>query len=533
MKSRLKPSICIGLWGLGALACSALASDGAIEGDPAVVTQAVSASGALSPVGLSLLFTNGVAEPKTLYGLTPRFMQELDIVESVPSATDDGIAALITGSRVSGLNWTGVEQVEEIWVPSLDGSFTRERYYRGARWMESSSVFTVEAIGPGGSPIGAPWVVHAGRDDRQLGSDDTFTRRFSARQVALGCASVGDCSGASFIAEALVQVRDALHPLADARIVPPAAQSLRVSWNRLPAISFDVDVEREPASEADFGAGFQVQLAPTAPPSNGQYYAPGESVSFRVSFLDGSGQRLHPVGSLPTYADFASGQVASGLRYLDLTLLTRLYYSLKHRESNLFVVLSGPTDQLRTPQTVVDPTLFFGPQVPFATTAVDGFTAVGQTVPPAGIVFGGLGDPSLWSLPVSDVVTFTIPEDAEPGTYIAAIKARRDFAGEALNRGTTVEIQVGQTQPTTFTPTTDCSGCHDGARTNFATILHGVDDRRACYGCHASLGIEFDNALDIRVHAVHDRSDRFQEDIHDCGVCHLTPPSGPQRGVLP
>ena len=182
---------------------------------------------------------------------------------------------------------------------------------------------------------------------------------------------------------------------------------------------------------------------------------------------------------------------------------------------------------------MVDPTLFFGPQVPFATVQVDGFTAVGTTIPPAAIIFGGLSDPSLWALPVSDEVTFTIPADAEPGTYVAAIKARRDFEGEALNRGDSVEIQVGQVAPTEFTPSTACDSCHAGARTGFDTLLHGLDDRRACFGCHASLGIEFDNALDIRVHTIHDRSNRFDADIHDCGVCHLTPPNGPQRGVLP
>jgi hypothetical protein len=161
---------------------------------------------------------------------------------------------------------------------------------------------------------------------------------------------------------------------------------------------------------------------------------------------------------------------------------------------------------------------------------------VGQTIPPAAVVFGGLADPTLWSLPVSDVVTFTIPEDAEAGTYVAAIKARRDYAGEALNRGTTVDIQVGQAAPTAFTPSTACTSCHSddpGARTGFDTLLHGIDDPRACFGCHSSLGIEVDNALDIRVHAIHDRSNRFDADIRDCGVCHLTPPSGPQRGVLP
>jgi hypothetical protein len=163
---------------------------------------------------------------------------------------------------------------------------------------------------------------------------------------------------------------------------------------------------------------------------------------------------------------------------------------------------------------------------------VDGFTAVGQTVPPAAIVFGGLGNPSLWSVPVSDVITFTIPADAEPGTYLAAIKARRDFGGEALNRGTTVEIQVGQASATAYTPKTQCTSCHQ-ERTGFDTILHGIGDRRACFGCHSSLGIEFDNALDMRVHTIHGRSDRFGADVRRCENCHTTPPAGPARGLLP
>jgi predicted CXXCH cytochrome family protein len=513
------------------LGCGALADVGD-DGTPVQQrTQPVTL--APSPVGLSLLLRNGAAPGKALVGLTRRYMQEIDIVESVPSATDNGIDPLLTGSRVAGLNWKGVSQVEEIWVAGLDGTFTRERYYRGARWMEQASVFRVEAIGLNGAVLGAPWLVHAGRDDQQAPSDDTFIRRFDARQLAFGCASVGDCTGASFIAEALVQVRGALHPVSDAHGVPPRTAELRLTWNRLPGTSFSAAVDRIPASEAAFDPGFQVSLEPISAPANGSYYEPGESLSLRLGFLDGSGERLHPVGELPSYAAYATGQVESGLRYLDLSLQTRLYYALKHRESNLFVVLSGPTDQLRTPQTVVDPSLFFGPQVPFATTPVDGFTAVGQTVPPAGIVFGGLADPSLWSLPVSDVVNFTIPADAEAGTYVVAVKARRDYAGEALNRGATVDIQVGQAQPTEFVSSTTCTSCHSGPRTSFATLLHGVDDRRACFGCHASLGIELDNALDIRVHTIHDRSDRFPADIHDCGVCHLTPPTGPQRGVLP
>ncbi|HWZ90449.1 MAG TPA: hypothetical protein VNW92_16410, partial [Polyangiaceae bacterium] len=118
-------------------------------------------------------------------------------------------------------------------------------------------------------------------------------------------------------------------------------------------------------------------------------------------------------------------------------------------------------------------------------------------------------------------------------TYVGAVKARREFAGEALNRAGSVDFQVGQAEPTSFIPKTACTTCHAQERTQFATILHGIGDRRACFGCHSSLGIEFDNALDIRVHTIHDRSDRFGADVRTCTNCHLTTPDGPARGLLP
>jgi len=425
-----------------------------------------------------------------------------------------------------------VQQVEEIWVPAFDQTFTRERYFRGARWMDLPSTFTLSAVNEQGALLGEPWVVQAGRDDRRRRGDAAFVRRFVARQSAFGCASVGDCTGSTrFVAEALVQLRDALDPQAGARSVPEATRELHLRWNRLPQQDYVVAVDREPPSGSDFGYGFHVEIEQASTPANGVFYAPGEALSFRMVFRDGGGQRLSPPGELPSYADYVAGEVNSGLRYLDQSIQTRLYYAIKQRESNLLFVLSGPTNLLRTPQTVVDPSLFFLPQVPFATYAVDGFSAVAQTVPPVPVVFGG---PPAWAAPVSDVVTFTVPGDAQAGTYVAAVKARRDFAGEALNRGATLEFQVGQAEHTQFVSQTQCGSCHDEQdRSDFGTLLHGIGDRQACFGCHSSLAIEFDNALDIRVHTIHDRSNRFDADIHDCALCHTTPPTGPQRGVLP
>lgn len=515
---------------VAAMACAGAGGCGAPDAGQGIGELGQALEDGPAPVGLSLRFANGQAAPLQLLGQAPRYLQEIDISESVTSFTDEGITPLIENSAVSALDWSGVAQVEEIWVPSLDGTFTRERYFRGARWMEAPSQLRVVAVDDAGQELGAPLIAHAGRDDRSSPGDDGFVRRFVARQSAFGCASPGDCSAAVFVSEALIQLRDALEPTADARSIPDGASALRLTWSQLEAASFEVALA--PATAA-LSYGFDVALEPLGSPANGQYYVPGETVSFRVTFRDGDGNRLHPQGQLPSYGEFVSGQVESGLRYLDLQTQTRLYYALKHRESNLLAVLSGPTDKLKTPTGVVDPTLFFGPQVPFATTAVDGFTAVGQTVPPAGIIFGGFAVPALWSLPVSDVVSFVIPADAEAGTYVASIKARRDYAGEALNRGTTVDVQVGSAEPTSFTAQTACTSCHAEERTSFDAVLHGLDDRRSCFGCHASLGIEIDNALDIRVHTIHDRSNRFEADLMQCSNCHLTPPSAPARGVLP
>ena len=57
--------------------------------------------------------------------------------------------------------------------------------------------------------------------------------------------------------------------------------------------------------------------------------------------------------------------------------------------------------------------------------------------------------------------------------------------------------------------------------------------QRSCELLRADLnhGIEIDNALDIRVHTIHDRSRRFDASVMICRNCHVTEPTGPARGV--
>jgi hypothetical protein len=102
-------------------------------------------------------------------------------------------------------------QVEEDWRPAGDETFTRQRFYRNARWMQQASQFIVFPTDNSGRPVGVPLIAHAGEDNRSRSSDDGFVRRFVARQIATGCPAVDDCTGATFTAQGLVQLRDALH----------------------------------------------------------------------------------------------------------------------------------------------------------------------------------------------------------------------------------------------------------------------------------------------------------------------------------
>lgn len=483
------------------------------------------------PVGLSLIFQNGSAETLRLTKGPRRYIQELDIIERVAGTVDEGIDPVTTGTAAATLDWSGVSLAEELWVPSLDGTFTRERYYRGAKWMEAKSSFVLTPRDHRGFRVGPPLRFDVGTDNRWRNKDDAFVRRFNARQMAVGCPAVNDCSGATYIAEALVQGRNATRPQQRAKFISPRVVQFDLKWSAQPAVTRSVNVEQRTRSEETWGYGFQVELQDIGAPPNGQYYEPGDNLMLQVTFRDGEGNRLHAPGSLPTFLDVFTRQDDSGLRYLDPTLPTRLYYALKHRESTLIAGISGPLDALRAPQTVVDPFTFFLPQTQFAFADVDGYTSVVQTIPAAAVLFGGLQDPALWQTPVSDTLTFAVPDDALPGTYVAVVKGRREYRGEALNRGATFQFQVGQTASTAFAPTTQCASCHGQPATSLGKILHGIDDRATCYTCHSSLAIEIDNRLDYRVHRVHALSDRYPGSVTTCSTCHLTPPAGPALGI--
>ena len=515
-------------------ACATLGAVALAVGSP-VASQAAPPSGP-APVGLSLWwedgevrFEDGTPRTVTLYSNAPRFAHEIDITASIETTTDEGIDPIMMSGDLADLDWTGVELVEEDYRPEFTGGFTRSRFYRGAAWMDRFSVFAIVPVNDAGHPVGAPILEIAGMNDAWLPPDDGFIRRFVARQVTPGCQAIGDCSNAtSFIAQGLVQIRGEMRPAQRARKIPHQATQLKLIWTEDLGNPRFVPIEHASFAETPYRYGFEPEIEVTNDPENGAYFVPGETVYVRTTFRDGAGNRLHPEGSIPTYGDFLDQSIDSGLRHYDgLRQLLTPYYALKHREGLMLLSMGGPTDALKSSSHMVGLfDLFFTPQTTTATVEEDGFSGVFQLNPP----IQNQALPELWDAPVSDTVPLVIPDDALPGTYVIAVKARRDWGGEALNRGATVDIQVGQTQPTTFSPSTgNCQSCHQGP-TSLGKVLHGMGDRRACYSCHQPMAFEPDHALDYRIHLVHSRSERYPADISDCSTCHLEPPDGPPRG---
>jgi len=486
-----------------------------------------------SPVGLSIRIQDGTSGTVELIGNDWRFVEELDITAGSATATDQGIGPVITAGDLAELDWTGVQLVDQEWRPDGTGTFTRQRFYRGAAWMEQPSFFLVFQIDENGRYLPeVPFVFYAGSDDRWSGLDGGFIRRFAARQITTGCVAVDDCSTATgYMAQGLVQVREPQHAILGARRISQRTAKLRILWTADPTHVRDVPIDHVDEDEAMFGYGFEANIETATAPQNGMYYTPGEAITFELSFTDGDGNPLDDDGVFPTYADFMNGGTESGLRYLDIMLNPTLYYALKHREGNMLLAMGGPTDALRAIDYTVPLTDFFLPQIQTAFSTEHGFSAVATGIPPFGIIFGGLSDANLWNVPISNEVTLTVPNDALPGTYVVALKARREYAGEAINSGDVTRIQVGTTERTQWEPTTDgCQTCHAGPAA-VGNILHGIGDRESCLaGCHVSLEIEPDTALDYRAHFVHTRSSRYPGDPDDCSTCHIEQPDGIPRG---
>lgn len=493
-----------------------------------LVPAAAEAAGAASePVGIALEVENGEGVPVELIAGRTYYINQLDMRAAVASVVDSGVDDLAYEGDFADLPWYGVRMVEhEVnGLANADGTWTDRRFFRNALWMELPSFFIVQQVDRWGLPVLAlPVILNAGMDNLNTSADDFFIRRFRAIQWVYDCPAFDDCTGArNFEAEALVELRNVRGKPSTFKLHPRTA-AFQIIWSLKPWAPYYVPVRQVEKPQWDYG--FRIDVEPiTRPRANGTY-APGDEITFRITLRDGKGNRLHPVGELPTFADASFGNSPAGIRYYGAFFdPTATYWRRKHRERMLMAQIIGPAQHIQPLRTVaaLEQFLVPGSQV-VATPERDGAFSEFAIIPEAEKVFGGAFEPDLagWFEPVSDEFTFHIPENAAPGTYLVTVKGRRFYMGEDLPHSVTIEIQVGQTKRTVPHLTTgNCQNCHNNGG-EFSKILHANDNLAACNGCHVPLAFELEGPIFVRTHFIHSRSDRVDNArLKRCTTCHL------------
>jgi predicted CXXCH cytochrome family protein len=230
---------------------------------------------------------------------------------------------------------------------------------------------------------------------------------------------------------------------------------------------------------------------------------------------------------MPSYNEVIFGENPAGIQYYRAFFdPTTTYYRRKHEERNFISQIIGPMQNVQPIRTIAELDSFLDPAIdvqPIATQSRDGVFAEMRLFPTGVDLFGGAFDPTHagWAKPVPDTWVYSIPADAQSGTYTVTTKARRVYMGEDIPYTNSVEIQVGTKQHTEATLTTGpCNTCHaDGSA--LGKVLHANDNRAACAGCHAPLGFELEGPIYVRTHFIHSRSERFGAPLTQCKNCHL------------
>ncbi len=503
------PFLC---WALG---CSASAS---------LDTSRAALSSPSQPRALALDIEDGAGVPLTVRAGQTFYINQLDLRAAITANVDEGVDGLSTRGAAASLQWAGVSQADQEFVdlPNPDGTWTRRRFFRSAQWMNVPSSFEITQLDAGGQPTASSITVNSGLELHPSDNDDFFVRRLRAIQWTNDCASPSDCSTAtSFLEEALVELRDQLHTDRTFTFAPSTTQ-LRVVWSLDPGHPYIIPVTQDPAPPFDYG--FAIELAALTPTAADGTYAAGQSITYQLTLTDGSGNRLHPPGLLPSYNEATFGPNPAGIYYYrGFVDPVAVYYRRKHRERNFIAEITGPLQNVQPIRSIVGVAQVFAPSLQVGLPSRDGVYGEG-IIFPQGTLFAGAFDPThaAWNVPSSDTFTFHLPADAVAGTYDITVKARRAFEGEDIPVTKTIQIQVGTTEVTQATLTTGgCTDCHSG-QSSLGVINHANADRATCTTCHAPLAFEIEGPLYVRTHFIHSRSGRFDQPLTKCSTCHLT-----------
>lgn len=446
-----------------------------------------------------------------------------------PEGYRDALTWMKEQSRFQHLDWSQASFGADEWRSAVD-YWVREVPVEGAAWMQhpEEDRFLVEVLGADGKVLAKTEV---DRNEFWAESPVAGHTRVSWRASQLGPPTqpgdrvlhgVDEGSPPAVQSQVRIDLFGALDLSRTLRVEAASGDgAVRVTWSQLPKDPFYFPVHflqrtESPVacwggSEGDTPTACAPGLDPAlqlTPPKNGKgFYQPGERLDLLVSLRDERGHLVHPREELPSFQQMVDGH-ANGLIYWT-TGSTEHF--LEQDAMPCFKVL-GPLQKLRPPENVSKPSPDYWQYIPQQGAEPSEGELVIDIVAQHQL-------PGLEKVGYPTRVPFTVPKDAQPGTYVALLKAHREQFGERLSKGVTVKFEVGQAQPTDYPHRVGgCDGCHQGP-VALDELRHGFaqTDIEACKGCHANGYIDL-----IRdIHAIHGRSPRYRIPKGDCTVCHL------------
>ena len=293
---------------------------------------------------------------------------------------------------------------------------------------------------------------------------------------------------------------------------------VRVTWSQMPTTPFHFPVNFIRQQElpptcfggADglepvpcgFGLDPRVQLS--KPVDGSKVFQPGETFDLLVDIRDSEGNRLHHPSKLPSFAAAFSGR-SNGLLYF----FYPHYQALLEQDVTSSYQVAGPIDSFKT---LTDPNV---PQAYYNLSAVPASLAQEPALDPS--------IPGVFDAEWPTRIPVTLPPNAQPGTYVAIVKANRYFLGERITRTTSVFFQVGKAEFSGYPNRVgNCQICHRGVL-SMENLRHGasVDHVESCKVCH-NMNVDNPGRIAPLVHDIHFNSTSYKADKSDCTLCHLT-----------
>jgi hypothetical protein len=499
---------------------------------------------------LSPLLPPSVKTPPTgqlkLVTNTPYFLNQFSVTDAVenlhtnPRDLSDALRWIRTASWMKKLDWSNVGASPDEWsfvagfAGILQDAWTREVHFTNARWETvKDDTFTVEVLDRDGTSrttvvykrsellAGTSYAGHSRVSWRMENSQPPlFPGDLEPRPLTVRTGNLPQPITYRTIAR--MDVVGSTNPFKTFTTPSqPGDGALKITWSQMPDDPFYFPVtfvarEELPATCSNeqgearpCGFGIDPQLA-MAPPAQGSFYKPGETLKLIVDIRDIDGNRLHSPKYLPSAADITSDK-ANGL----LALVNNLFANTLEADNNPIVAVAGPLHKMRVQSNPREAKEFFAVD-PYLVDQASGTHLV----------------PSIFTAPWPATQSITLPMDAEKGTYVAFVKASRYFMGERVSKMQPFFFQVGADEETTYPAQVgNCQICHRGVL-SLDNLRHGlsVDNIEGCKACHQS-----DNDLTQRtqevIHKIHMNSPRFTVAKNDCTICHLTKESATRPSI--